>query len=38
VENIINGDLATGEAVLRDYVNATVGFQNLQGNGAALKT
>ena len=27
---IINGDLATGKAVLRDYVNATVGFQDLE--------
>ena len=30
IECIINGDLATGKAVLRDYVNATVGFQNLE--------
>ena len=30
VECIINGDLATGKAVLRDYVNATVGFQKLE--------
>ena len=30
VECIINGDLATGKAVLRDYVNGTVGFQNLE--------
>ena len=30
VECIINGDLATGKAVLRDYVNATVGFQHLE--------
>ena len=30
VECIINGDLATGKAVLRDYVNATVGFQELE--------
>jgi hypothetical protein len=30
VECIINGDLETGKAVLRDYVNATVGFQNLE--------
>jgi hypothetical protein len=29
VECVINGDLATGKAVLRDYVNATVGFQDL---------
>jgi DNA-binding phage protein len=30
VECVLNGDLATGKAVLRDYVNATVGFQNLE--------
>jgi DNA-binding phage protein len=30
VECVINGDLATGKAVLRDYVNATVGFQHLE--------
>ncbi len=30
VEAIINGDLETGKAVLRDYVNATVGFQALE--------
>jgi hypothetical protein len=30
VECIINGDLSTGKAVLRDYVNATVGFQDLE--------
>lgn len=30
VETILNGDLATGKAVLRDYVNATVGFQTLE--------
>jgi len=30
VECVINGDLATGKAVLRDYVNATVGFQRLE--------
>jgi hypothetical protein len=30
VECIINGDLETGKAVLRDYVNATVGFGNLE--------
>jgi DNA-binding phage protein len=29
-ECVINGDLATGKAVLRDYVNATVGFQSLE--------
>jgi DNA-binding phage protein len=30
VECLINGDLATGKAVLRDYVNATSGFQKLE--------
>jgi hypothetical protein len=30
VECIIAGDLATGKAVLGDYVNATVGFQVLE--------
>ena len=30
IECVINGDLATGKAVLRDYVNATVGFQKLE--------
>jgi DNA-binding phage protein len=30
VECVINGDLPTGKAVLRDYVNATVGFQHLE--------
>ena len=32
VECIINGDLAAGKAVLRDYVNATVGFQDLENS------
>ena len=30
VECILNGDLGTGKAVLRNYVNATVGFQDLE--------
>jgi len=30
VECIVNGDLDTGKAVLRDYVNATTGFQGLE--------
>ena len=30
IECVLNGDLATGKAVLRDYVNATVGFQKLE--------
>jgi len=30
VECILTNDFETGKAVLRDYVNATVGFQNLE--------
>lgn len=30
VECILNGDLETGKSVLRDYVNATLGFQTLE--------
>lgn len=30
VECLLNGDLGTGKAVLRDYVNATAGFQDLE--------
>jgi|SRR5450759_1572588 len=30
VECILNGDLGTGKAVLRNYVNATAGFQDLE--------
>lgn len=30
VECLLTGDVETGKAVLRDYVNATVGFQNLE--------
>jgi len=30
VECILNGELQTGKSVLRDYVNATVGFQTLE--------
>ncbi len=29
-ECFINGDLSTGKAVLRDYVNATIGFRHLE--------
>jgi hypothetical protein len=28
VELLLSGDLETGKAVLRDYINATVGFDN----------
>lgn len=30
VESILSGDLETGKSVLRDYVNATLGFQDLE--------
>jgi len=30
VQSYLNGDLETGKAVLRDYVNATLGFQELE--------
>lgn len=30
VECVIHGDLPTGKAVLRDYVNATLGFGDLE--------
>jgi DNA-binding phage protein len=29
VELLLGGDLETGKAVLRDYINATVGFEKL---------
>ena len=29
VETMLNGDVETGKAVLRDYINATVGFAEL---------
>ena len=31
VECLLSGDVDTGRAVLRDYINATVGFQELAG-------
>ena len=30
VETYLTGDLETGKSVLRDYVNATIGFQALE--------
>ena len=30
VESILSGDLESGKAVLRDYVNATAGFRELE--------
>jgi hypothetical protein len=32
VKCVIDGDLPTGKAVLRDYVNATVGFPDSNDN------
>ena len=29
VESLLSGDMDTGKAVLRDYINATIGFQEL---------
>jgi DNA-binding phage protein len=29
VEQLLSGDLETGKAVLRDYINATIGFERL---------
>jgi len=29
IEQLISGDVETGKAVLRDYINATVGFEKL---------
>ena len=31
VECLLAGDVETGKAVLRDYINATIGFQELGG-------
>ena len=30
VECLLAGDMATGKAVLRDYINATIGFEKLE--------
>jgi hypothetical protein len=35
VECLLSGDVDTGKAVLRDYINATIGFENL---GEVTKT
>jgi DNA-binding phage protein len=29
IESLLSGDVSTGKAVLRDYINATVGFAEL---------
>lgn len=31
VECLLSGDMDTGKAVLRDYINATIGFRELGG-------
>jgi len=31
VECLLSGDMDTGKAVLRDYINATIGFEELAG-------
>ena len=31
VESLLSGDVDSGKAVLRDYINATIGFQQLAG-------
>ncbi len=31
VECLLSGDVDTGKAVLRDYINATIGFEKLGG-------
>ena len=31
VECLLAGDVETGKAVLRDYINATIGFEELSG-------
>ena len=32
VQALVSGDLETGKAVLRDYINATIGFDHLARN------
>jgi hypothetical protein len=34
IENLLAGDLETGKLILRDYINATIGFEEL---GAQIK-
>ena len=31
IDRLLSGDVETGKAVLRDYINATIGFQALGG-------
>ncbi len=36
VESFITGDVETGKTVLRDYIHATVGFNELAGSTQSL--
>jgi DNA-binding phage protein len=39
IEALLAGDMDTGKAVLRDYINATVGFEKLaEGTGTPAKS
>lgn len=39
IESLLSGDVATGKAVLRNYINATVGFSKLaEGIGRSPKS
>ena len=39
VEALLAGDVGTGKAVLRDYINATIGFEALAGaTGVSAKS
>src|SRR4051812_34516438 len=37
VDSLLNGDLELGKAILRDYINATIGFEPL-GKAAQMPT
>ena len=39
VETMLSGDVETGKAILRDYINATVGFEKLgSATGTSAKS
>jgi len=39
IETLLGGDVATGKAVLRDYINATIGFEALgEATGTSPKS
>jgi DNA-binding phage protein len=39
VETMLSGDVETGKAILRDYINATVGFEKLgDATGTSAKS